>query len=183
MPRARGAPIVMAIALSLGLVATACAEDQPAISAGGEGQEDQGEGHEEEGTVTVAGQEATDHGSEDVAGASEAEVEVDNFYFAPTVLEGEAGQTLTISLHNEGSAPHTFTIEDQGIDEELQPGDEGVTVDVTFPESGAVAYICRFHVGGGMAGGLSVGGDLEAGSGSTGTSDETSDDSGSGGGY
>ncbi len=183
MPRARGAPIVMAIALSLGLVATACAEDQPAISAGGEGQEDQGEDHSEEGTVTVAGQEATDHGSEDVAGASDAEVEVDDFYFAPTVLEGEAGQTLTLSLHNEGAAPHTFTIEDQGVDEELQPGDEGVTVDVTFPESGAVAWICRFHAGSGMAGGLSVGGDLEGGSGGTDASEETEDDSGGAGGY
>jgi plastocyanin len=170
---------VVALVLSLGLVATACAEDQPSISAGGEGQEDQGE---EEGTVTIAGQEATNHGSEDVSGASEAEVELDNFYFEPTVLEGEAGQTLSVSLHNEGAAPHTFTIEDQNVDEELQPGDEA-TVEVTFPESGAVAYFCRFHVGGGMAGGLSVGGDLEAGSGSTGTSGETSDDSGSGGGY
>jgi plastocyanin len=151
-------------AVAVVLVASACGgTDDPTVEGGG--------------TITIAGQEANDHGTEDVAGASELEVELDDFYFEPTVLQGEAGQTLTVSLFNEGDNPHTFTIEDQDIDEELEPGQEGVTVDVTFPDSGAVPFTCRFHAGQGMLGGLSVGGSLEgAASGGGGTETGSDDD-------
>ena len=169
MHRRQGASLVLAAVLSLGLVATACAEDDPAIQAGGghDGhEEDQDEGHEAQGTVAIGGEEATNHGSTDVSGSSTFELELDDFYFGPTVLEGASGQTLSLELHNEGDAPHTFTIEG-GVDEELDPGAEGVTVEVTFPDDGAVVFFCRFHRDGGMLGALSVGGDLTvAGSGS-----------------
>ncbi|HEX2029870.1 MAG TPA: cupredoxin domain-containing protein [Actinomycetota bacterium] len=142
MPRS-----ALALALALGLLATACGggDDQPT-----------GGGDQEGGTVQVAGQQANDHGTENVAGMSQLEFELDDFYFEPTILEGEAGQTLTLNLFNEGDAPHTFTLEEQGIDEELQPGQEHVTVEVTFPDSGEVAFICRFHEAQGMIGGLRV---------------------------
>jgi plastocyanin len=179
--RASG-PAALALVLALGLVATACAEEQVAGGGGGGG----GGGQEEGGTATIAGQEATSHGSEDVTGTDEVELELDDFYFEPTVLEGEAGQTLTVSMFNEGDAAHTFTIDELQIDEELQPGDEGVTAEVTFPDSGALVFYCRFHVGGGMLGGLSVGGDLNAASGASGggsgDGDTDSGSSGSGGG-
>jgi plastocyanin len=183
MRRRRGMPILIATALALGLVASACAEDTPTIQGGGGGGEDTGEGHEEQGTVMIAGEEATNHGSADVTGSAEFELELDDFYFGPTVLEGEAGQSLTVTMHNEGDAPHTFTIDEAGIDEQLQPGDEDVSVDVTFPDSGAAVFYCSFHRSQGMLGALSVGGDLGAGSGGE-HEDESSDDSGSsGGGY
>jgi plastocyanin len=164
MARLRGAPALVAMALSLGLVATACAEERPAVTADGGGEDP---GTEEQGTITIAGQEATNRGSEDVAGISELEVEVDDFYFAPTVLEGEAGQALSLSLFNEGAAPHTFTIDDQDVDVQLGAGESG-QAEVTFPDSGALVFYCRFHVSGGMLGGLSVGGDLTAAAGGSG---------------
>lgn len=153
--------LALSVGLSLGLVAAACAEDRPAMEAGGEaegaaGQEDRGEGHGAQTTREIAGEEATYHGSADVGGESALELELDDFYFGPTVLEGDAGQTLTLTLHNEGDAPHTFTI-DGGPREELQPGDEGVTAQVTFPDSGALVFYCEFHRGQGMLGALSVG--------------------------
>ncbi len=138
---------IPALALALGLLAASCGQDEPTVEGG---QEQEG------GTIQIAGQEANDHGSENVAGKSELEMELDDFYFAPTVLEGEAGQTLTLNLFNEGDAPHTFTIEEQGIDETLEPGDEGVTVEVTFPDSGELVFVCTFHEAQGMIGGLSV---------------------------
>jgi plastocyanin len=161
----RKLPVLLSLALSLGLVASACAEDQPAIQAegGGDEHEDEGEGHEEQGTKEIAGEEATYHGSQDVTGMAGFEVEADDFYFGPTVLEGEAGQTLSLSLHNEGGASHTFTIDEAGIDEELPSGADGIEIDVTFPDSGALVFYCRFHRGGGMLGALSVGGSLDAG--------------------
>lgn len=169
-------PAALALLLTAGLVASSCAQEQRAGGGGG--------GVREEGDVTIAGQRATSHGSEEVSGTDQIEVEVDDFYFEPTVLEGEAGQTLTVSLFNEGEAPHTFTIDELRIDQELQPGDEGVTAEVTFPDSGALVFYCRFHAGGGMLGGLSVGGDLNAATGMSGggSADMDGESGGSGGG-
>jgi plastocyanin len=177
--------LALSLALSFGMVATACAEDQPAIQAGGEGEqeeemghEDEGEGHEAQGTKEIGGEEATYHGTTDVTGESGFELELDDFYFGPTVLEGDAGQALALILHNEGDAPHTFTI-DGGVDEELEPGAEGVAVEVTYPDAGALVFYCRFHRGQGMLGALSVDGSLET----SGTGGMTSDGGSEGPGY
>ncbi len=176
MLRTRSFPVLVAVALSLSLVAAACAEEEPAVTAeGGGGNE--GEGTEEQGTVTIAGREATNHGSEEVAGAAETDLGLDDFYFAPTVLQGEAGQVLSVSLSNEGTASHTFTIDEQDVDVEVAAGESG-QAEVTFPDSGALVFYCRFHVGGGMLGGLSVGGDLAAAAGGSGGSGETEDQGG-----
>jgi plastocyanin len=174
----RGATLL----LMVGLVAAACGEE-PTIR-GGQGQPG--------GEDTPAGDafditQAEDHGAADLSGQSETSLELDDFYFEPTVLIGEPGQSLSIELENEGTAPHTFTIESADIDEELQPGDK-VETDVTFPDSGALTFICRFHAGGGMQGALSVSGELGAtgaeskdegggsGSGSGGGGDSSEDD-------
>lgn len=140
------------------LVAAAC---------GNGGEESEEAETEEGGTISVGGLDANDHGSADVAGESRVELEADDFYFEPTVLSGEAGQTLTVEVVNEGDATHTFTLEDQGVDVELDPGQSG-EAEVTFPDSGALVFICRFHSGQGMRGALSVGGDLEPAAGSEG---------------
>jgi plastocyanin len=175
MRRWRSGPVVLAAVLALALVATACAEEQAAGGGGGGGGEDESE------TITIAGEEATSHGSEDVSGTGQIELELDDFYFEPTVLEGEAGEALTVNLFNEGDAPHTFTIDELQIDEELQPGDEDVTADVTFPDSGALVFYCRFHATQGMRGGLSVGGDLNPAMGVSGGSSAETGSGGSGG--
>jgi plastocyanin len=159
MLRARGFPIVVVVAAALALVASACAQEEGAAEGGGGGGEDEG------GTIQIAGQDANDHGSMDVTGTDKISLEQDDFYFEPTVLEGEGGQTLTVELENEGDATHTFTVDELGVDEEVQAGDEG-EAEVTFPDSGALLFYCRFHQGGGMRGALSVGGDLSVASGS-----------------
>ena len=167
--------LMVALMLALGVVASACAEEEPAPRAQGEGDghgghahgdEDAGEGHAAQGTKEIGGVAATFHGSTDVAALSEFELELDDSYFGPTVLEGEAGQALALGLHNEGGLPHTFTIDEAGIDEELPSGAEGVSIDVTFPASGAMVFYCRFHREQGMVGALSVDGSLEAREGS-----------------
>ena len=107
------------------------------------------------GALTLDGQKPNDHGSRSVVGEDSEDVELDDNYFAPTVLEGSAGQRFTVRLKNEGGTTHTFTIDEQQIEEELQP-DEESTVTVTFPWSGTVIFYCRFHRGTGMFGGLQV---------------------------
>ena len=173
--------LLLALSLTLGLVATACGEDQPAIHAEGEGhgeeaeREDAGEGHEAQGTKEIGGEEATYHGATDVSGSSDFQLELDDNYFGPTVLEGEAGQELALGLFNEGGVSHTFTV-DGVVDEELPSGADGIEIDVKFPDSGALVFYCRFHRGQGMIGALSVGGSLE-------TSGSAEDTGGSMGGY
>lgn len=154
MQRGRTA-MTLALTLALGLVAAACGEE-PTIRGG---QQPGGEDTPAGDAFDIA--QVEDHGAADLSGQSETSLELDDFYFEPTVLIGEPGQTLSIELENEGTAPHTFTIESADIDEELQPGDK-VETDVTFPDSGALTFICRFHAGGGMQGALSVSGDLGA---------------------
>jgi plastocyanin len=91
----------------------------------------------------------------DVAGESSVKMSAENFEFSPATLEGSGGQELTITLENEGSVPHNFSIDDEHIDVTLQPGQEKA-IQVTFPKSGSVEFYCSFHQSSGMVGELEV---------------------------
>lgn len=110
---------------------------------------------DEGGTITLDGEPANDHGTEDVSGESSLEFELDDFYFSPTVLQGEPGQTVTLEAFNEGEAAHTFTSEELGVDEQVDREAEA-SIDITFPDSGQIVFVCRFHEGQGMRGALEV---------------------------
>jgi plastocyanin len=142
--------LVMAVVL----VMAACGGDDEPKSTGSGGSNAESS-EQEGGTVEIEGQSANNHGEADVAGKSEADVEADDFYFEPTVLTGEPGQKISIHIENEGDSTHNFSISDQGVDEDVDSGDE-VDVDVTFPDSGTLVYFCKFHQGQGMLGGLEV---------------------------
>jgi plastocyanin len=112
---------------------------------------------EAEGTTTIAGMQTEIHGTKDVSGETgKVEIELYDDYFEPTVLKGTPGQKVELELKNEGDNPHTLTISDQSVDMEIQPGDEG-EVDVTFPQSGQLEFVCRFHESKGMIGALQAG--------------------------
>ncbi|HEU5064365.1 MAG TPA: cupredoxin domain-containing protein [Gaiellaceae bacterium] len=133
---------------------------------GGYGGDDNGE---EGGSTTIGGMSAELHGTKDVSGETgKVEIELYDDYFEPTILKGEPGQTVTLELKNEGNNPHTLTISDKGVDQEVQPGDEA-EADVTFPPSGQLVFVCKFHESNGMVGALEV-----SGSSSSTTTGETS---------
>jgi plastocyanin len=122
---------------------------------GGYGSDDNGD---EGGSTTIGGMTASLHGTKDVSGETgKVEIEMYDDYFEPTVLNGKPGQTITLELKNEGEKPHTLTISDKDIDQEVQPGDEA-EADVTFPQSGELVFVCRFHENNGMIGALEVSG-------------------------
>jgi plastocyanin len=102
------------------------------------------------GQTTIAGVAANNHGTKTVS--TSAVVELHDYYFKPTVLEGKAGATVTLELKNVGAVEHNFTVVGQTIDKNLQPGDS-VKVTVTIPKSGAV-FFCKFHKSMGMVGAL-----------------------------
>jgi len=103
------------------------------------------------GQVNAAGVQANNHGTKTVSG--ETKVEIDDYYFSPTLLKGKPGQKVTLELENEGSVEHSFTIDSQSIDKVIAPGKD-VKVTVTMPKSGSVSFYCKFHKSSGMAGAL-----------------------------
>jgi plastocyanin len=115
-----------------------------------------GDESDEGGSTTIAGMTAELHGTKDVSGETgKVEIEMYDEFFEPTILKGSPGQMVTLELKNEGDEAHTLTISDQGVDMEVQPGDEA-EADVTFPKSGQLAFVCRFHESNGMVGALEV---------------------------
>jgi plastocyanin len=95
----------------------------------------------------------------DVSGKADAELEVeaDDFYFKPTYVRGKPGQTITVELHNEGAAKHTFTVSALDVDVPLAP-DAKQDVTVTLPDqAGLVEFHCDFHSAMGMRGAFVVG--------------------------
>jgi plastocyanin len=130
------------------------------------------------GKKTIAGVPANDHGSKNVSG--EAEVELDDFYFEPTVLRGKPGSQVTLELKNEGSTEHNFSIDSESINKDVEAG-EDAKVTVTFPKSGELSFYCKYHKGMGMAGALAAGG--SGAMTGTGTTQETNTQTSTGKGY
>jgi plastocyanin len=105
--------------------------------------------------ATIAGLSANDHGSKQVSGKTE--VELDDYYFDPTVLQGKPGSKVTLELKNDSSIEHNFSIDAQHIDKDLEGG-KSATVTVKFPQSGQISFYCKYHKSRGMAGALAASG-------------------------
>src|SRR5262249_29229752 len=99
--------------------------------------------------TTIAGLSASDHGSKRVSGTTE--VELDDFYFDPTVLKGKPGAKVTLTLKNEGKVKHNFDLDAQNID-------SGKSAAVTIPKSGQLSFFCKYHKSAAMAGALAASG-------------------------
>ena len=109
------------------------------------------------------------------------ELELDNFYFKKTFLKGTAG-TVTLELKNEGSVPHTFTVDAQNIDQTLQPGDSK-NVTVQLSATAPTTFYCSFHKTMGMQGALFVAGGTKAAANAGAGDKNKSSGSGGSGGY
>ena len=155
------------------LAAAGCGSSSSSSSGGTTTEESSGGG----GQKTIAGVQANDHGTKAVEDSGKTEVELDDFYFKPTVLEGKPGQKVELELKNEGQTEHTFTIDSQNVNKDLGPGEEA-EVEVTIPKSGVVSFYCKFHKSSGMAGALAVTGQ-EGGTGGM-TTDSTTTNEGNG---
>jgi plastocyanin len=146
--------VVIACLLLIGASA-ACGDDDD-DSGSGSGSTASGS-EESSGTTPVSLEgEVNDHGTETAEGANPSvSMEADDFYFGPTFIQAEPGATITIEIENEGDATHTFTVDDQNIDEEIDAGDS-TEVEVTAPDSGTLEFYCRFHRNRGMQGAIFI---------------------------
>jgi len=130
------------------------------------------------GQKTIAGVMANDHGTKTASSSGTTEVELYDYYFEPTVIEGKAGQKVRLELKNEGKVEHSFTVSSESIEKTLSPGGKA-EVSVTIPKSGVVSFFCKFHKSSGMAGALAVSGASVSGGsgGGTGTNNGTTTNS------
>lgn len=80
------------------------------------------------------------------AGSNAVEVTVHDDEFEPATLELNAGDEVSIEVHNEGSSQHNFTIDD--LDLSTGTVDPGHVVTATFVvPDGTTDYHCTFHPG------------------------------------
>ena len=96
------------------------------------------------------------HGTKDVTGQAELDLEAYTYYFAPTFLRGVPGQRLTLEVENDSETVHNLSIPEQHVDQDIPPKGT-VKVEVTIPPSGAVRFFCKFHAPLGMNGELLAG--------------------------
>ncbi len=129
----------------------------PSPSASVEASASPSQSESEGGPITVGSDTANNHGSKDVANLTSVEVEMDDFYFEPTVLTGAPGQKLTLELKNDSDAGtlHNFSLSDQNIDQDVL-ADQSTDVTVTFPQSGFLEFFCKYHKASGMVGELTT---------------------------
>ncbi|HEX2179051.1 MAG TPA: cupredoxin domain-containing protein [Actinomycetota bacterium] len=101
------------------------------------------------------GEQANAHGEVDASGEDTVEFELDDNYFEPTVILGTAGQEITLEAFNEGGNIHNFSLTDQQIDQDFREDSEE-EIEVSFPDSGALTFFCKYHAELGMRGELRV---------------------------
>jgi plastocyanin len=103
--------------------------------------------------ITIDGVGANFHGAARVVDGDTIEMEMDENYFGPTLLRGPAGATVTIELENDGVRAHNFSVPGQTIDVNCGVRAAG-EVEVRFPRSGVLAFVCKYGLTSGMRGGL-----------------------------
>jgi hypothetical protein len=113
--------------------------------------------------VVLNGRVANDHGSESLEPGESPEVVAGDYYFEPTVMIGPAGGPSDIAalqgtqveviVGSESGTDHNISIDGQDIDVDIAPGETARLV-VTFPDSGTLVFVCKYHEDRGMAGAL-----------------------------
>lgn len=153
--------IVAALAVTLAFVAAGCGSsgggsDSTGTKDGGGATTTAAAGSD--APVALEGQ-VNDKGTKDVSGdgaKATVEMELDDNYFSPTFIKAEPGATVTVEIENAGDNPHTFTLDDGSVDEQVDPGAK-TTVEVTVPEDGSLRFSCNFHGSMGMQGAFYTG--------------------------
>ena len=79
---------------------------------------------------------------------------MNDYYFQPAQVVGGAGKEITIELSNTGDNEHNFTLDEQNVSKDVEPGEEA-EVTVTVPKSGTLIFYCKYHRARGMTGVLS----------------------------
>jgi plastocyanin len=69
---------------------------------------------------------------------------IKGFAFHPNTLAAPDGQQATVTITNEDSVTHSFTLDAGGVSRDV-PAGQTVEVTVPFPATGTAGFHCRFH--------------------------------------
>jgi len=86
------------------------------------------------------------------ATGSAVSIEASEFFFAPTCVTDLSAGTVTLTVHNGGTALHNVTIQSLGIDQDLRAG-QTITAMVHVGSS-PLPFFCKYHRTSGMVGAL-----------------------------
>jgi plastocyanin len=125
--------------MALGLVAAACSSNDS--GSGGNGGSGGGGGS---GGNGGSGGSGGNGGSGGAGGSGTQAISIKDFAFHPADVTGTAGATLTITVTNNDSTTHSFTLDDDSVSQDVAPG-ETQTVEVPLPGSGTVGWHCKYH--------------------------------------
>jgi plastocyanin len=82
-----------------------------------------------------------DSGDGGDGGAADMTVTVKDFEFDPSTIDVASGET-TIEITNTGAVEHSFTLDDDSVSQDIEPGEtETVTVDLTA----TTGFHCKYH--------------------------------------
>lgn len=90
-----------------------------------------------------------------------AQVEAFDTYFRNTTVVLEPDVEATVTLVNNGSALHSFTVPDFDVEVEAEGGTSASVTFVTPTTPGAYEFFCKYHPED-MTGALTIGSDAEA---------------------
>ena len=83
--------------------------------------------------------------SKSKSSSAKPSVDTFDFRFSPTSFSVKAGSKVTVSLKNQGTVEHNFSIASAGVNKDLAKG-ASATVTFTAPSTaGDVQYFCEYH--------------------------------------
>lgn len=136
---------LMVLAVALSLATAACSSDSTPSSSGTTAPPP---------ASPSASPTADQGGSGGGGGGNSATIDAgaNGFVFTPSTVSIAQGGKLTVN--NAGTVPHTFTIQSNGINEVMQPGQSAkITISLA---PGTYPFVCTFHQSNGMTGTLTV---------------------------
>lgn len=136
---------LMVLAVALSLATAACSSDSTPSSSGTTAPPP---------ASPSASPTADQGGSGGGGGGNSATIDAgaNGFVFTPSTVSIAQGGKLTVK--NAGTVPHTFTIQSNGINEVMQPGQSAkITISLA---PGTYPFVCTFHQSNGMTGTLTV---------------------------
>lgn len=82
-----------------------------------------------------------DSGGGGGGGSADMSVTVKDFAFDPSTIDVSSGQT-TIEITNTGAVEHSFTLDDDSVSQDIEPG-ETKTVTVNLTQT--IGFHCKYH--------------------------------------
>jgi plastocyanin len=67
-----------------------------------------------------------------------------DFSFSPATISAKAGQKVTVTLKNDGSTEHNFSVTSLNVDKDAEKG-ESASVSFTPSASGTIEFFCKYH--------------------------------------